>query len=385
MDTTDPSQVLAKTDSASKLSSSEEIPNKRIKTFATKHSAPVAHSDSGTFTIFSKLPIEIRARIWEKAITPRIIRCNRTNDENIFTAISKSLPLIKVCRESREAAFLYGGYILLRTSPYIYFSPKIDYLYFDVGWEPLTPRLFPPTPPKRPCNFVETLEAINPGLKMLRNIMVHPSWSDERMKPTVPLAQFPQLDRLLVSSDEKSIGPRSNVMFDAVHDLRMYYVAVKKQNPNINIPWIAVGCLGWTGADRWAIHHGSRDNRQLVAVFQDYAAMKEHQRLLREEEKRFTQERFASRPPSFMLKLRLAREAYESGSIPRLNAASAVIKSSSSIPSPEVVPRPEITPAAEVLPTSQAAAPPVSVPALPPTYDDATSQDTTNASHIAPS
>jgi hypothetical protein len=204
------------------------------------------------------------------------------------------------------------------------------------------PQSAPAVPPKVPQDFIVSLEAIDPALKMLRNIMVHPNWSDQRMMPTVPLARFPQLERVLVASDEKSIGFRSEVMFSTVHDIKMYYGATRRKQPEVTTPRIAVGCLGWTGKDRWTMHHGKHDNRQLVAVFQDYTAMKEHQRLLQEEEKRFTRERFGHRQPSFMLKLRQAREAHGAGSKP--------IHS--------VIPAPEI-------------------PSKPPTYEDATSTDAT--------
>ncbi|TVY31817.1 hypothetical protein LOCC1_G008924 [Lachnellula occidentalis] len=287
----------------------------------------VLEISSNKFTIFPKLPAELRAKVWQAAITPRVVRCQRTNDENLFTAPSKSLSLFEVSRESRNIAFLYGGFILLSTTPcYVYFSPKIDYLLFDVGWKsigpPRYPLIHPATPPKVPQEFIMSLEAIDPALKMLRNIMVHPNWNDQRMLPTVPLAGFPLLERVLVASDEKSIGLRSEVMFSTVHDIKMYYGITRQREPEVTTPRIAVGCLGWTGKDRWTMHHGRHDNRQLVAVFQDYAAMKEHQRLLQEEEKRFTQERFGPRTPSFMLKLRQAREAHstETKSIPSLPA-----------------------------------------------------------------
>lgn len=306
----------------------------------------VSEMGSNRFTIFPRLPAELRAKIWQAAITPRVIRCQRTNDENLFTAPSKSVTLFEVSRESRDIAFLYGGFILLSTTPcYVYFSPKIDYLLFDVGWKSLTPPRYQrvihaATPPKSPQDFIASLEAIDPALKMLRNIMVHPNWNDQRMTPTVALARFPCLERVLVASDEKSIGLRSEVMFSTVHDIKMYYAITRERSPEVTNPRIAVGCLGWTGKDRWTMHHGRHDNRQLVAVFQDYAAMKEHQKLLQEEEKRFTEERFGPRTPSFMLKLRLAREAH----------------------STEPKPTP-LFPAVESL-------------SKPPTYEEATSADT---------
>lgn len=266
------------------------------------------------FTIFPTLPAELRSKIWEAVLPSRIIRCTRAEDDNVFSAPTKSLPLFETCRESREIALLYGEYLLLSTSPtYVYFSPKIDYLLFDVGWKDLIPPTWTLPPVHPPKDFIASLEIMNPKLRMLRNVMVHPNWNNQRMTPTVLLARFPLLERILVASDEKSIGLRNEVMFATVHDIKMYYGATRKQQPEVTTPRIAVGCLGWTGEERRKIHHGSHDNRQLVAVFQDYAAMKEHQKLLQEEEKTFTRERFGQTIPSFVLKLRQAREASKTG------------------------------------------------------------------------
>jgi len=263
------------------------------------------------FSPFTRFPTEIRAKIWEASITPRIIRCQQKNSRYSFTAPSKTLPLLITCRESRETAFFYGCYILISTSPCIYFSPKLDYLLFDVGWIP--PHVATFKPPIRQ-DFIIFLESIDPGLLGLRNIMVHPNWSEEPKMPTVSLAQFTKLARVLVATDEKTISFRTEVLFSTVHDIRMYYAHARKHDPKLSTPRISVGCLGWTGLERWRLRHGSQDDRQLVAVFQDYAAMKEHQRLLREEERMFTRERFANPQPSFMQKLRQAREASESSS-----------------------------------------------------------------------
>jgi hypothetical protein len=179
--------------------------------------------------------------------------------------------------------------------------------------------------------------------------MVHPNWSEDRMMPTVSLARFARLERVLVATDEKSVGSRTDVMFSTVHDIRMYYGHARKYNPELSTPRIAVGCLGWTGPERWSLHHGSHDNRQLVAVFQDYPAMKEHQRLLREKEMKFIKECFSPRQPTFIEKLRKAREASETDSNPK--------------------------PAAPIPPPP----PPPFVPSEPPTYEDATSTSTDTA------
>ena len=257
------------------------------------------------FSIFSALPAEIRMRVWESSLTPRIIRWIRMNDRNVFSTPSNSLPLLAVSRESREAAFLYGKYQFLTASASpLYFSPILDYLWFDPGWTQLhmhQPHLSP---------FREDpLEPLLPDLSLLQNIMVHPNWSDQRMRPTVLFAKLPLIKRVLVAADEKSIGFQNQVMLETVKDIKMYYNAVQNANPAVRRPYIAVGCLGWTGQERRSIRHGNEDTRQLVTIFENDSEMKAHLNFLREEEWKFTQ-RFDR--PKIVHSLRRARERKES-------------------------------------------------------------------------
>ncbi|KAF4625998.1 hypothetical protein G7Y89_g12166 [Cudoniella acicularis] len=270
---------------------------------------PVKH-----FSMFPQLPAELRAKIWEKAINPRIVRCKRVNESNVFTVPSHSLPLFSVSQESREAAFLYGEYILVSKSPsHVYFSPKFDFLWFDAGWTSLIQRA-PPVIQHLPGNNTTPLkqdfiDSLPSGLLNVHNIMVHPNWSNERMKPTVLFARFPQIERVLVAADEKSIGFQSKFLLGTVHDIKMYYAVVKRDGAQVTTPRIAVGCLGWTGAERKKFYHANEDSRQLVAVFEDDAAMKGYLRDLHDEEWNFTQGKFTRPRPSFLVKLQKAQEA----------------------------------------------------------------------------
>jgi hypothetical protein len=238
-------------------------------------------NDGRTFPLFSSLPPEIRTRVWEASLAPRIVRWIRKNEGGVFTAPPRSLPLMSVCRESRAAAFLYGKYRVLTDSSKVYFSPLIDYLWFDPMWTTLGSwRTFPQDDP---------LESIRPQLGELRNVMVHPNWSGERKDPMVSFARLP-LKRVLVAADEKSIGLQSQVMLDTMQDIMYYYLAFRRENPGTKIPYIAVGCLGWTGNEPRYLRHGN--NRQLLKVFENHAEMKAHLAYIREEEWKFTQERF---------------------------------------------------------------------------------------------
>lgn len=263
------------------------------------------------FRQFPNLPGEIRAKIWEVAIVPRIVRCKRVNEQNVFTGPSRSLPLLDTCQESRESAFLYGEYILVSELPsLVYFSPKFDYLWFDAGWTSLVQQPPPPIDDPRQSK-PKLIESLPPDLLKLRNIMVHPNWTDERMKPAVPLTRLRRLERVLVAADEKSIGFNSKFLLGTVYDIKMDYTIAKRKDANIKTPHIAIGCLGWTGADRRRLHHGNEDSRQLVAVFEDAGAMKDHLKALRDEEWNFTHGQSTSTVPSFLLKLQRAQEASE--------------------------------------------------------------------------
>ncbi|KAE8442936.1 hypothetical protein EG329_002540 [Mollisiaceae sp. DMI_Dod_QoI] len=249
------------------------------------------------FTVFGQLPIEIRLQIWELSIPSRVVKWIRKNEKNIFSASSKSLPLLEVCQESRQAALLYGSYVKVSAvSGYIWFSPREDFLFFDPGWIGLflghheMPRIDP-------------LDSILPQLEHVRNIMVHPNYTDDRKKPTTMFEKLPLLERVLVAADEKSIGLQNKFMLGTVHDIRLYYVAmVKKRKPDVRVPYISVGCLGWVGDERRKMHHGDGDNRRLVAICDNYSQMMMHLSSVREEEWRFIQERGSK--PSLRLNLR---------------------------------------------------------------------------------
>lgn len=271
-------------------------------------SAPPPYADPwSNFSLFPNLPSEIRLKIWEAALRSRIVRWIRKNDRNVFTAPSRSLPLLAVSREAREAAFLYGGYQnMADSSNPVYFSPKIDYLWFDPGWI----ELFEATTTK----MVDPLDPALPDLSQMRNIIVHPNWSETRRRPAVSFGKLPMVEKVLVAADEKSLGFQSKVMLETVKDIKSYYAAlragVQDGDVAVKTPYVAVGCVGWIGEERRKIHHGSEDNRQLVKIFELKSEMNAHMSFLREEEWRFTHDRFDR--PKIAHKLRWARERRES-------------------------------------------------------------------------
>lgn len=267
-------------------------------------------SQSG-FQLFANLPSEIRSKIWEAALilTPRIIKCKRVEERNVFTGPPAPVALLNVCRESRHIAFLYGEYELVSSLPLVYFSPVVDYLSIDAGWKPLVPSTQPqPLVPKH--DFATSLSAHQ---LQVRKMLINPSWNNKRVIPTVQFTKFPHLERILIAADEYSVGNQSKVSCDTVYDLKMYYHVTKKTNPSLNVtlPQIAVGCLGWVGKDKWKLQHENDDNRQLIHMFNTESAMKEHQQRFREEAWKFTQERFSHGQSSIVAKLQRARELSE--------------------------------------------------------------------------
>lgn len=204
-----------------------------------------------------------------------------------------------VSREAREAAFLYGAYRNLtnETCP-VYFSPKLDYLWFDPGW-------FEPGSLSA-CTHVDPLEALLPKLGDVRNIMVHPNWSGRSRRPTVLLGKVPSIRKILVAADEKSIGFHGKVMLETVKMIKSYYAQLTTQGQALEAPYVAIGCVGWVGEERKRMHHGSEDSRQLVRIFEKQWEMNSHMHHLREEEWQFTHNHFNR--PKIVHKLRFVRE-----------------------------------------------------------------------------
>lgn len=252
------------------------------------------------FAPFSRLPIEVRNQIWKATLTPRFVKWKRTDNENVFEVPSKTLPLLSVNRESREAAFFYGEYIKVSTNPRtMYFSPMIDYLLFDPGWVDLVGHANISRP--------DPIETLLPEFSKIRNIMVHPNYTEERKTPTALFEKLRSVQRVLVAADEKMIGTQRKHMVATVYDIDKYYMhTAKGRIPDIKRPYIAVGCLGWVGAERHRWHHPSEDHRQLVAVYDHEDQMAEHAVMLREEEWKYVQDRFKQGRPKSILKFKQA-------------------------------------------------------------------------------
>jgi hypothetical protein len=208
-----------------------------------------------------------------------------------------------VSREAREAAFLYGNYVNLTDikNP-VYFSPKIDYLWFDPGWIELGN--------VSTASQIDPLEPLLPKLGEMQNIMVHPNWSGERRKPTVLFGKLPSIRKVLVAADEKSIGLHGKVMLETVKEIQSYYARLKDKGQVSQTPYVAIGCVGWVGEERRRLHHGSEDTRQLVKIFEKQGEMNAHLHYLREEAWQFTHNHFNR--PKIVHKLRFARDKGES-------------------------------------------------------------------------
>jgi hypothetical protein len=118
--------------------------------------------------------------------------------------------------------------------------------------------------------------------------MVHPNWSGVRVKPLVLFGSLPSVKNVLVAVDEKSIGLQSKVLMESTWDIRSYYQSQATGTP---LPYIAVGCLGWVGDERWRLQRGERDTRELIRVLEGYAMMHNHKKELESERRRFMEQR----------------------------------------------------------------------------------------------
>jgi hypothetical protein len=91
---------------------------------------------SPTFTLFPKLPTELRLKIWKHARQPRIIRFKYKSNNSSWShlrAIAKPPVLFQVNREAREAALkIYELTFksILNKQP-IYIDYKVDALYME--------------------------------------------------------------------------------------------------------------------------------------------------------------------------------------------------------------------------------------------------------------
>jgi hypothetical protein len=245
------------------------------------------------------------------ALSPRIIKWVRKNDENIFTVPANSLPIFDVCHEARDVALLYGQYRNISNGPTtLFFSPLVDYLFFDARWIDLV-RDGPPTVLESEQSS-DPLDNILPQFEDIRRIMVHPNYTNKRKKPTTAFSKLMQLEEILIGADEKSMGVQSKFLLSTVYDTKMYYAArVKRDNPNAKVPRIAIGCLGWRGAERMSMQHGDEDKRQIVGVFRKESEMLLHMRIVRAEEWRFIRESHKYGRPKLTLRRRQAAPGAE--------------------------------------------------------------------------
>jgi hypothetical protein len=239
------------------------------------------------FPRFSELPAEIRIQVWRNSMSPRIIRWHNKDERNVFTVPQTGTPLLRVCHESRATAFTYGKYKVLQPdpiSPPFYISPPLDWLLFDPTWfEKDPPHLRPSSAQQK---RQESMNSILPCFDSIQNLMVHPNWSGVRVRPLVLFGELTSVRNVLVAVDEKSIGLQSKVLMESTWDIRSYY-----QSTSTQLPYIAVGCLGWIGDDRWSMQHGDRDTRELIRVLESYATMHTHKKALENERRRFIAQR----------------------------------------------------------------------------------------------
>jgi hypothetical protein len=253
---------------------------------------------TANFELFVALPTEVRIRIWQLAFTPHIIRWVRTDDEgnpsrNQFPYSPRQNAVYHVNRESRESISLLAKFVALDNQAHHKYGPSHDYLHLDTAWRELS----------KPQLSNDPFTLLPFDCRLVGRIMINPNYTEQRMKPGLAFEKLPNLREVLVVADEKSVGLKDKFMLASVYDLRKYFEGAKRQNPKIKLPRIAVGCLGRVGRDRLQIAHSMEDRRQLIAVFDNQAEIKEHLNKVREEESNFLRSTFSQRA-GFKLKFR---------------------------------------------------------------------------------
>lgn len=88
-----------------------------------------------SFTLFLKLPVEIRIIIWRLTLNSRVVEIEFTELRGFFTRVATPTAL-QVCRDSRRAVITFYptcfGNIMY--SPQIVFNFLLDTLYFDMSF-----------------------------------------------------------------------------------------------------------------------------------------------------------------------------------------------------------------------------------------------------------
>ncbi|KAH8594621.1 hypothetical protein B0O99DRAFT_595123 [Bisporella sp. PMI_857] len=263
------------------------------------------------FSVFPELPTELRMRVWQLALEPRIVRWSQTSSSDgshsAFEAFPKSVSLLSVSQEARTAAFLYGEYQTLNTKSKIYFSPMLDYLWFNPGWFD-SRSVFAQ---QRTTTLALEMGAVFQDFACVKKVMVHPNWDTEfEAKPSIQFTRLPLVEQVLVVADEKSVGLRSEIMLRTTKEVARHYVMFHEGKQNIRYPHVAVGCLRWSAAGKGQSPRSPGSGPQLVAIFESSEEMKAHLSSVLKAELEFTKQRFGQ--PKIVHKLRFKQRPTES-------------------------------------------------------------------------
>ncbi|KAK0643328.1 hypothetical protein B0T16DRAFT_391867 [Cercophora newfieldiana] len=118
------------------------MPSRTTTTAASKPTLPpVKTATPPKFTLFSRLPTELRLHIWTLSCHPRVVQVRYSPTSDRCLTPTPPPPILSVCREARDEA-LFSVYVLTfgtkTHAPRIYFSPALDVLYLprwgDLGY-----------------------------------------------------------------------------------------------------------------------------------------------------------------------------------------------------------------------------------------------------------
>lgn len=101
---------------------------------------------------------------------------------------------------------------------------------------------------------------------MVQNVITYQSHNHRKGCLCAQLESLPHIKQVLVATDEKGISVHDGsqarawgASLKSMYYIKQYYKNIAKiRNPDLEVPYFAVGCLGCTAAERIRLWVGSR-------------------------------------------------------------------------------------------------------------------------------
>jgi len=197
MATTTPSEPLVPTPDGTK------DPDSNLPADAPSDSATI---DQGTFTLFPKLPVELRLHIWNVAREPRIVEVRFYHDrrKNKHKYITQQPVLLQVCQQSRKEALKW--YQKVFRSRWALNRVGFDSVYFDFDLDILFINC--PRKQEQLMTYLNRQKETD-GLTLVRRLAI-PQSSCRYIAEII--AKFSKLDELMVTTNCWTVPHDSRTM-----------------------------------------------------------------------------------------------------------------------------------------------------------------------------